>query len=162
AGLKLFGLRVLLLFAEKVKKLVPISCVMAGHEGYSRSTSDASPPQTSNPFSQPASSEGQLGRTVLDKDWGHVFNKHNFLDGGGGGEGLSSNNSNDLWLVGSKDRKDLEVPAEDLSWIFRTEPVLLDISTPYAEFTCPEHSRLQGVADKDFVGEHAKQVIITS
>jgi hypothetical protein len=132
---------------------------MAGHEGYSRSASGASPPKTSNHFPQPASpdsSEGQLGRTVLD-DWGHVFNKHNFLDGGGcdrdgggGGEGLSSNNSNDLWLVGSKDRKDPEVPAEDLSWI------RVDISQLFSEY-----SGLPGVAEKDFVGA-AKQVIITS
>ena len=142
---------------------------MAGHEGYSCSASDAFPPKTSNPFSQPASSEGQLGRTVPDNDWGHVSNKHNCLDGGGGdrdgggvGEGLSSHNSNDLWLVGSKDRKDPEVPAEDLSWILQAQSVLLDIPTPYAELTLPEHSRLQGVAEKDFGGEHAKQVIITS
>ena len=156
-------------FCRESQETSPISGVMAGHEGYSCSASDAFPPKTSNPFSQPASSEGQLGRTVPDNDWGHVSNKHNCLDGGVGdrdgggvGEGLSSHNSNDLWLVGSKDRKDPEVPAEDLSWILQAQSVLLDIPTPYAELTLPEHSRLQGVAEKDFGGEHAKQVIITS
>uniref|UniRef100_A0A2N9FJC1 Uncharacterized protein n=1 Tax=Fagus sylvatica TaxID=28930 RepID=A0A2N9FJC1_FAGSY len=152
-------------FCRESQETSPISGVMAGHEGYSCSASDASPPKTSNPFSQPASSEGQLGRTVPDKDWGHVSNKHNCLDGGGGdrdggggGEGLSSHNSNDLWLVGSKDRKDPEVPAEDLSWILEPESAPLDTETWNAEFTWPEYSRLQGVADKDFVGEHANQI----
>jgi hypothetical protein len=131
---------------------------MAGREAYSRSASGASPPKTSYRFSQPTSSEGQLGRTVLDKDWGHVLNKHKFFDGGGGsgggGEGLSSNNSNDFLL---KDRKDPEVPAEDLSSFLGPESEPLDISQLLSEY-----SELPGVAEKDFVGEHAKQVIITS
>ncbi|GMY19673.1 protein FAR1-RELATED SEQUENCE 9-like [Fagus crenata] len=144
-----------------------------GHEGYSRSASDASPSKTSDPF-PPLNPPTSWWDSVLYEDWGHVFNKHNVLDGdgrdcdggdgldldgGGGGEGLSSNNSNDLRLVGSKDRKDPEVPAEDIfGWGCGPKVVPLDISTLYAEYTWPGPSRLRGVAEKDFGGEHAKQV----
>jgi hypothetical protein len=139
---------------------------MAGRED-SVSAADTSPVNTSNPLPQFASSEGLRGLTeleasmsVLDKEWGFVLQSPQRIGG------LSSNNSNDLCSVGSKDWQNSLSEDSWFSEVSEMEAARSEImnawnSNKSTSNVASTSNPPQDVAEENPLGENPKEVIIS-